>query len=80
MILFDFRCVDCDTVTEGLVARGCEQITCECGGSANRMPCAPHMFQEIVPTTLTSKKYKAGYVHSHGNRPKTPGKIQVSVP
>lgn len=38
---------------------------------------APKVFSTIVPTTKKSKKLKAGYVHTHGDRPKTPGKVQV---
>ena len=82
MILHDFHCEACGATSEALVRSDESEIDCpECGApSARRLMCAPAVFQQIVPTTKTSKKRKAGYVHSHGDRPKTPGKIQVSVP
>lgn len=82
MILHDFYCAACDTTSEALVRSDERETDCPaCGApSARRVMSAPAVFHEIVPTTKTSKKRKAGYVHSHGDRPKTPGKIQVSVP
>lgn len=82
MILHDFHCDSCGTTFEDLVRAEERETPCPtCPGStARRVPSAPAVFHEIVPTTKTSKKRKAGYVHSHGDRPKTPGKIQVSVP
>lgn len=82
MMLYDFRCLSCEVVFEDLVAANQTTVQCpEClSPSAERMIPAPAVFHEIVPTSKTSKKRKAGYVHSHGDRPKTPGKIQVSVP
>lgn len=82
MILHDFYCAACDLTFEALVKADETNTECEaCNDpSARRIMSAPAVFHEIVPTTKTSKKRKAGYVHSHGDRPKTPGKIQVSVP
>lgn len=82
MILHDFYCEACHTQFEALVKSEETTTNCEkCGDpSARRIMSAPAVFNQIVPTTKTSKKRKAGYVHSHGDRPKTPGKIQVSVP
>ncbi len=34
-------------------------------------------FHVIVPTHRTSKKIKAGYVHSHGDRPAEKGSVSV---
>lgn len=80
MILHDFRCDHCDTTFEDLVAQEQRVTVCACGREASRIMSAPKTFHEIVPTTTTSKKRKAGYQHSHADRPKTPGKIQVAVP
>ncbi len=82
MILHDFFCDACGVKFEALVRADEREIDCvACAApSARRIMSAPAVFHEIVPTTKTSKKRKAGYVHSHGDRPKTPGKIQVSVP
>lgn len=80
MILHDFVCTHCNSCFEALVQSDERETPCACGYTAGRVMSAPKTFHEIVPTTLTSKKRKAGWVHSHGDRPKTPGKIQVSVP
>jgi DNA-directed RNA polymerase subunit RPC12/RpoP len=79
MILHDFECTRCFKIFEALVRSDERETACECNYSAVRIMSAPKTFHEIVPTTLTSKKRKAGYQHSHADRPKTPGKIQVSV-
>ena len=80
MILLDFKCPHCDLAFEALVPRNARQhAPCPCGQTGDRTVSAPRTFHEIVPTTLTSKKRKAGYQHSHADRPKTPGKVQVSV-
>lgn len=80
MILHDFHCDHCDKTFEELVKSDQRVTACTCGQDANRIMSAPKTFHEIVPTTNTSKKLKAGYQHSHADRPKTPGKIQVAVP
>lgn len=80
MILHDFHCESCDKTFEELVKSDQTATPCTCGQQARRIMSAPKTFHEIVPTSKTSKKRKAGYVHSHGDRPKTPGKIQVAVP
>lgn len=78
MKLLDFLCVVCDTTFEDLV-RDDERPNCPvCGeGPVTRLFSGTHTCHVIIPTSLHSKKRKAGYVHSHGDRPKTPGKIQV---
>ncbi len=78
MKLYDFECLACRHQFEALV-RGdllppCP--SCENGGT-QRLMSAPKLFTTIVPDYPGSKKKKAGYTHSHGDRPKTPGKIQV---
>lgn len=81
--LFDFLCNACEVRFEGLIASSEECPSCErCGSSeaVDRLMPGTHTFTTIVATTKTSKQYKAGFQHSHGKKPKTPGKIQVQVP
>lgn len=75
----DFQCRVCAHQFEALV-RDDELVACpECHESpADRRPSGGHLFTVIKATSLTSKKYKAGYQHSHTNRPKE--KISVQVP
>lgn len=79
MPLYDFVCEACDTKFEAIVKYGVDDTPCqECAaGNAKRVPSTFAMFNTIVPSYPGCKKKKAGYIHSHGNRPKTPGKIQV---
>ncbi|MBA2708687.1 MAG: hypothetical protein H0U59_12855 [Gemmatimonadaceae bacterium] len=78
MIMHDFHCDQCNLDFEDLVQSDEKKTPCVCGATADRVMSAPKMFQEIVPTTLTSKKLKAGYVHHFNNKPAE--KISVSVP
>ena len=81
MILHDFECTHCHHTFEALVHRDDRETPCVlCNNTSVRQMPAHKTFHEIVATTLTSKKRKAGYQHSHADRPGTPGKIQVSVP
>lgn len=75
----DYSCNTCDNNFEALVEDD-ETVYCpKCDfGPAKRIPSGGHLFTTIKATTLTSKKYKAGYQHSHTNRPKE--KISVQVP
>lgn len=75
----DYLCEACGEQFEALV-RDEETVDCpKCTeGPASRRPSGGHLFTVIKATTLTSKKYKAGYQHSHTNRPKE--KISVQVP
>ena len=77
--MFDYGCPACGHQFETLVREDAE-VTCpECQESpATRRPTGGHLFTTIKATTLTSKKYKAGYQHSHTNRPKE--KISSQVP
>jgi len=77
MPIYDFICPKCTKTFERILPSNCLTAECECGDSAVRQMPAPKIFTTIIPTTMTSKKNKAGYQHSHGDRPKTPGKIQV---
>lgn len=78
MPLYDFSC-DRGHSFEAIVKTDITQLACTesgCYDIATRHMPATKSFTTIVATTKTSKKYKAGYQHTH-NRPKTPGKIQV---
>ena len=72
--LSDYGC-DCGNIEEHL-AEPNENVRCtKCGLLMARILGAPHIFTTIVPTTRTSKRLKAGYVHKYANRPAT--KTQV---
>jgi putative FmdB family regulatory protein len=77
--MFDFICPACDHKFDALV-RDDAEISCpECHESpATKRLSGGHLFTVIKATTLTSKKYKAGYQHSHIDRPKE--KISSQVP
>ena len=77
--MFDFLCPVCDHKFDSLV-EGDSEVECpECHESpATKCLSGGHQFVVIKATTLTSKKYKAGYQHSHIDRPKT--KISSQVP
>lgn len=73
-VLFDYSC-ECGNTEEHLTD-GTENIRCTlCGMLMERVLGAPHIFTTIVPTTRTSKRLKAGYVHKFANKPAT--KTQV---
>jgi putative FmdB family regulatory protein len=75
--LYDFHCDACKHVFEALVRNETEQPCEACGSTAQRLMPGGHSFTTIIPDYPGSKKLKAGYQHSHADRPKTPGKIQV---
>jgi hypothetical protein len=77
--MYDFHCFECNNTFEQLVDAVTEW-PCPCGKKAQRLMPGGHSFTIIIPDYPGSKKLKAGYQHSHGDRPKTPGKIQVQVP
>lgn len=74
--MFDFHCDNCGTTFESLV-RDETKIPCECGYPADRLMPGGHSFTTIIPDYPGAKRRKAGYQHSHADRPKTEGKIQV---
>lgn len=80
-MLFDFSCPACGVVFEALCDREQQELPCRaegsCAGMAERQIPATTSFTVITPTHLRSKPLKAGTVHSHGPRPKSPGKISV---
>lgn len=76
---FDFLCPACEHVFEEFVREDSVVECPECHASpATKRLSGGHLFTVIKATTLTSKKYKAGYQHSHVDRPKE--KISSQVP
>lgn len=77
--MYDYQCPCCAHLFEAL-AEADEEVPCpDCSESpAERRLTGGRSFSTIQATTPTSKRFKAGYVHTHGNRPKE--KISVSVP
>ena len=77
--MFDFICPACDHQFDALVRDDTDVACPECHESpATKRLSGGHLFTVIKATTLTSKKYKAGYQHSHIDRPKE--KISSQVP
>jgi putative FmdB family regulatory protein len=79
LMMFDFECTSCDTPFEALAGSD-ERPPCKnCGSTVTIRVVSSFArpFEVIRATTLTSKQYKAGYVHEY-KRPKE--KISVSVP
>lgn len=80
-MLFDFSCPACGFVFEALCDPEQREMNCRaegaCAGIAERQIPVTTSFTTIQATHLKSKQYKAGFVHSHADKPKTPGKIQV---
>ncbi len=76
---FDFICPACEHKFDALVKDDAAIACPECHESpATKRLSGGHLFTTIKATTLTSKRYKAGYQHSHTNRPKE--KISSQVP
>jgi putative FmdB family regulatory protein len=77
--MYDYGCAVCGHQFEAFVDPDTDVECPECHESpAVRRTTGGHLFTVIKATTLTSKKYKAGYQHSHTNRPKE--KISSQVP
>ena len=75
----DYRCRGCNTVYEFLHHPSDEPAVCPSCGSqdAEVILSGGHQFHVIVPTYRGSKKLKAGYVHTHGDRPAEKGSVSV---
>lgn len=76
MPLYDFKCPDCNWVTEDIVSSETETVPCEkCRHTAQKIyvGCAKQL-TTIIPSYPGCLRQKAGYVHTHGDRPAT--KIQ----
>lgn len=81
-MLFDFSCPTCGETFEALCDREQTEMPCRresapCEGSATRLIPATTSFTTITPNYPGAKRRKAGYQHTHADRPRTPGKIQV---
>lgn len=81
--MYNFECTNCGHEFEALV-EGCdgepEECT-PCGATTGflRLIGAPKNLTEIIPSYPGCKARKAGYVHTHGNRPAEKGTRQVSM-
>jgi putative FmdB family regulatory protein len=76
--LHEFHCNDCGQGFESLVKKDQVPQCSNCTSTNNtKLISATKSFTTIIPDYPGSKKKKAGYIHSHGDKPKTPGKIQV---
>jgi DNA-directed RNA polymerase subunit RPC12/RpoP len=77
--LWDFDC-ECGARFEDTVEDD-EQVACPtCGSLATERVSGGRSFKTIVPTYPGALKNKAGYVHSHGDKPAEKGNSFSSVP
>ncbi len=76
----DFGCLNCGSPFEFMSMGADDKPECpHCGSTGvEKYMSGGHIFDTIVATSLTSKKYKAGYQHNYVNKPAE--KISVSVP
>lgn len=77
MPMYNFHCEKCGEVFEDLVpstVHDSECPTCHAPAMRTWVGQAPSLLNTIILDYPGSKKHKAGYVHSHGDRPAT--KIQ----
>ena len=78
--LFDHHCVPCDIVFEAL-AEGESPAPCvNCGEPAPVRVTGGHTFTVIQATSLTSGRYKAGYIHKFQKRDAEKISVQVASP
>lgn len=73
MPLHDFQCGSCACVFEEMVPVGMHRCPCpKCGAEGEKVYVKmPPTLTEFVPDYPGSKRLKAGYVHTHGDRPAT---------
>ena len=78
MPMHDFECPKCGNEVEEIVkvdedGKLVEKLRCDACGEAMEIifKKAPVMFSTIVPDYPGSKKIKAGYVHTHGDKSAT---------
>lgn len=72
MRMRDFQC-KCGVMLEELVDNEVRTWTCPtCGSAMEQVWIAPpKIFSTVVPTYPGCKAQKAGYMHTHGDRPAT---------
>lgn len=76
MPVYDFTCPKCGYELKDEIAKFDEKIACpKCKADMSHDHPAPRSFTSIIPTYPGSQRYKAGYVHKHGNRPATKTQI-----
>ena len=67
MILFDYRCTECETVSEHLVHKGTEVVTCtDCGAPAKKMIPAPRSKLEPFTGDFPGAAIKWAKAHEQG--------------
>ena len=77
--LQDYRCRTCTTHFEYLHQTPEDMQVCPvCGSNEADLQLGGRQLTTIVPAYPGCKKVRAGYVHTHGDRPAE--KISVSVP
>ncbi len=73
MPMYDYECSECGHLEDSIEKVDTLTIPCGvCGEPSNRVytSCATHL-TTIVPDYPGCKKKRAGYVHTHGDRPRT---------
>jgi putative FmdB family regulatory protein len=82
--LYDFECQGCALIFEGLVegVEGLPDICPACGSGTDfkKIPSTFALPTTIIPCYPGAKRLKAGYVHTHGDRPAEKAGSQVTVP
>lgn len=75
----DYRCRECGHRFEYLHQTTEDIEVCpQCGSNEADLQLGGHQLTTIIPSYPGCKKVKAGYVHTHGDRPAE--KISVTVP
>jgi putative FmdB family regulatory protein len=73
MPMYDFKCHACGHEEESIEKSGTTRIPCSnCNEQSERFfKGAPTTLTTIIPSYPGCKKHKAGYVHSHADKPAT---------
>jgi putative FmdB family regulatory protein len=73
MPLYDYHCNSCGHQEETIAPSGTRVVACEkCGAVSERVfLSAPIQMTHVIPSYPGCKRVKAGYVHTHGDRPRT---------
>ncbi len=71
MPLHDFECTKCNHITEEIVPQDTDAVDCpKCGAQADKAyQGSAKQILSFIPDYPGCKKLRAGYVHSHGDRP-----------